>query len=91
LFGQASAYAQRLIDGLGQHPLKVAGNQPYRIDPLGDMTVPVHGDARGLESVLIEVRNDAAQPGSGFAVGRAPGTAAVTNAKIDNAVNDGPT
>jgi hypothetical protein len=24
LFGQASAYAQRLIDGLGQHPLKVA-------------------------------------------------------------------
>ncbi|ANH98795.1 N-formylglutamate amidohydrolase [Pseudomonas koreensis] len=58
LFGQASAYAQRVIDGLGQYPLKVAGNQPYRIDPLGDMTVPVHGDARGLESVLIEVRND---------------------------------
>ncbi|WP_207866196.1 MULTISPECIES: N-formylglutamate amidohydrolase [Pseudomonas] len=58
LFGQAKGYAQRLLDGLGQHPLKVAGNQPYRIDPLGDMTVPVHGDARGLESVLIEVRND---------------------------------
>jgi predicted N-formylglutamate amidohydrolase len=32
LFGQASAYAQRLI-GPRQHPLKVAG-QPYRIDPL---------------------------------------------------------
>ena len=58
LFGQARDYAQRLLDGLGQHPLKVAGNQPYRIDPLGDMTVPVHGDARGLDSVLIEVRND---------------------------------
>ncbi|CAI8944010.1 MULTISPECIES: N-formylglutamate amidohydrolase [Pseudomonas] len=58
LFGQASAYAQRVIDGLDQYPLKIAGNQPYRIDPLGDMTVPVHGDARGLESVLIEVRND---------------------------------
>jgi len=58
LFGQAKAYAQRLLDGLGRHPLKVAGNQPYKIDPLGDMTVPVHGDARGLESVLIEVRND---------------------------------
>lgn len=58
LFDQAKAYAQRLLDGLGQHPLKVAGNQPYKIDPLGDMTVPVHGDARGLESVLIEVRND---------------------------------
>ena len=58
LFGQARAYAQRMLDGLERHPLKVAGNQPYRIDPLGDMTVPVHGDARGLESVLIEVRND---------------------------------
>jgi predicted N-formylglutamate amidohydrolase len=58
LFGEAKGYAQRLIDGLSQPPLKVAGNQPYKINPLGDMTVPVHGDARGLESVLIEVRND---------------------------------
>jgi predicted N-formylglutamate amidohydrolase len=58
LFGQARDFARRLLDGLEQHPLKVAGNQPYRIDPLGDMTVPVHGDARGLESALIEVRND---------------------------------
>ena len=58
LFGQARAYAQRMLDGLERHPLKVAGNQPYKIDPLGDMTVPVHGDARGLDSVLIEVRND---------------------------------
>ncbi|MFW9078965.1 N-formylglutamate amidohydrolase [Pseudomonas sp. P2757] len=58
LFGQAKEYARRILDGLGQQPLKVAGNQPYKIDPLADMTVPVHGDARGLPSVLIEVRND---------------------------------
>jgi len=58
LFGRAAVYAQRVIDGLARHTKKVAGNQPYKIDPLGDMTVPVHGDARGLESVLIEVRND---------------------------------
>ena len=58
LFGKSMEYAQRLIDGLGRHPLKVAGNEPYKINPLGDMTVPVHGDARELESVLIEVRND---------------------------------
>ncbi|EJM61489.1 putative N-formylglutamate amidohydrolase [Pseudomonas sp. GM50] len=58
LYGQAGEYAQRVIDGLSRHPLKVAGNQPYKVDPLGDMTVPVHGDARGLDSVLIEVRND---------------------------------
>lgn len=58
LFGKSEDYAQRLIAGLRQQPLKVAGNEPYKINPLGDMTVPVHGDARGLESVLIEVRND---------------------------------
>ncbi|EJM20446.1 putative N-formylglutamate amidohydrolase [Pseudomonas sp. GM18] len=58
LYGKAWEYAQRVIDGLSRHPLKVAGNQPYKVDPLGDMTVPVHGDARGLDSVLIEVRND---------------------------------
>ncbi|MCF4994807.1 N-formylglutamate amidohydrolase [Pseudomonas syringae] len=66
LFGQARAYAQRLLDGLGRHPVKIAGNQPYRIDPLGDMTVPVHGDARGLDSVLIEVRNDLLRDADGI-------------------------
>lgn len=58
LYGQAEDYAQRLIDGLARHPLRVAGNQPYKINPAADMTVPVHGDARGIDSVLIEVRND---------------------------------
>ncbi|MFG4439018.1 N-formylglutamate amidohydrolase, partial [Pseudomonas aeruginosa] len=33
-------------------------NQPYAIDPAEDTTVPVHGDARGLEAVLLEIRND---------------------------------
>ncbi len=58
LYGRAESYAKRLIDGLARYPLRVAGNLPYTINPLADMTVPVHGDARGLESVLIEVRND---------------------------------
>lgn len=58
LFGEAKDYAERIVQGLGRHALRVAGNQPYRINPATDMTVPVHGDARGLDSVLIEVRND---------------------------------
>ncbi|MCQ6259739.1 N-formylglutamate amidohydrolase [Pseudomonas sp. Q11] len=58
LFGEAKDYAQRIVDGLSRHSLRVAGNQPYKINPSTDMTVPVHGDARGLDSVLIEVRND---------------------------------
>lgn len=58
LFGEAKDYAQRIVDGLSRHSLRAAGNQPYKINPLTDMTVPVHGDGRGLDSVLIEVRND---------------------------------
>lgn len=58
LFGRAGAYAARIIDGLRQHGLRVAANQPYRIDPREDMTVPVHGDERGLDAVLVEIRND---------------------------------
>jgi predicted N-formylglutamate amidohydrolase len=58
LYARAQAYAQRLLDGLAAQGLKVAANQPYEINPLEDMTVPFHGDRRGIEAVLIEVRND---------------------------------
>ncbi|HBO3986503.1 TPA: N-formylglutamate amidohydrolase, partial [Pseudomonas aeruginosa] len=58
LYRNAGAYAGRILDGLRRHGLDVAGNQPYAIDPAEDTTVPVHGDARGLEAVLLEIRND---------------------------------
>ncbi|HFD4555337.1 TPA: N-formylglutamate amidohydrolase, partial [Pseudomonas aeruginosa] len=58
LYRNAGAYARRILDGLRWHGLEVAGNQPYAIDPAEDTTVPVHGDARGLEAVLLEIRND---------------------------------
>jgi predicted N-formylglutamate amidohydrolase len=37
--------------------LCLALNEPYSVDDLGDYTIPVHGEARGLLHVLIEVRN----------------------------------
>ncbi|MFD1008980.1 N-formylglutamate amidohydrolase [Oceanisphaera ostreae] len=58
LYGEASDYAHLLIEGLSSHPLTVGDNQPYNIHPNEDMTVPVHGDARGLPAVLLEIRND---------------------------------
>ncbi|MBH9394494.1 N-formylglutamate amidohydrolase [Pseudomonas aeruginosa] len=58
LYRNAGAYAERILDGLRRQSLEVAGNQPYAIDPAEDTTVPVHGDARGLEAVLLEIRND---------------------------------
>lgn len=59
LHGRATALASRLIEGFRRDPKLVVGdNEPYRIDPEEDYTVPVHGDARGIPAVLIEVRND---------------------------------
>jgi predicted N-formylglutamate amidohydrolase len=38
--------------------LTVGRNEPYPIDDSCDFTIPVHGEARGLPHVLVEVRND---------------------------------
>ena len=58
LYRKSAAYAGRLIEGLGGAEAMIAGNQPYQIDDESDYTVPVHGEARGLESVLVELRQD---------------------------------
>ena len=36
----------------------VEANQPYQIGDETDYTVPVHGERRGLDAVLIEIRQD---------------------------------
>ena len=36
----------------------IAENEPYAIDDDSDYTVPVHGEARGLDAVLVEIRQD---------------------------------
>jgi len=47
------------VHALAEDPaLEVGDNEPYRIDPDYDYTVPVHGDARGCDAVLLEVRQD---------------------------------
>jgi predicted N-formylglutamate amidohydrolase len=33
-------------------------NEPYVVDDLTDYTIPVHGEARGIPHVLLEIRND---------------------------------
>jgi predicted N-formylglutamate amidohydrolase len=54
-FGRA--LVERLAGELG--PAAVGDNEPYRIEPEEhDYTVPVHGDARGLDAALLEVRQD---------------------------------
>ena len=58
LYGQAQAFGQAILADLARDPaLNLAANEPYRIDS-DDYTVPIHGDARGLPAVLLEIRHD---------------------------------
>ncbi len=38
--------------------LQVACNQPYAVDGPSDYAIPVHGLARGIPNLLLEIRND---------------------------------
>lgn len=59
LYGQAKALASKLIQRLETDPKLIVGdNEPYKINPDDDYTVPIHGDARDIPAVLLEVRND---------------------------------
>jgi predicted N-formylglutamate amidohydrolase len=67
LYGQATGFAGRMLHALAQEDgLTIGDNQPYRIDH-DDYTVPVHGDARGLPCLLIEVRHDLIDTAEGIA------------------------
>lgn len=58
LYAGATEFAGSMIRALAQEDgLVIGDNEPYRIDH-DDHTVPVHGDARGLPALLIEVRHD---------------------------------
>ena len=59
LYAQARTLGERLVAGLRVDPALVVGaNEPYRIEAEEDFTVPVHGDAKGIPAVLLEVRQD---------------------------------
>jgi len=45
--------------------LVVGDNQPYAITGSSDYTVPVHGEARGLPHVEIEIRQDLIRDAAG--------------------------
>jgi predicted N-formylglutamate amidohydrolase len=58
LFRKSKTYGEALVAALQEPGLNVVANEPYRIDDESDQTVPVHGEARGLDAVLIEIRQD---------------------------------
>jgi predicted N-formylglutamate amidohydrolase len=59
LYARAASFGRALVARLAaEEGLEVGDNEPYRIEAEMDHTVPVHGDGRGIDAVLLEVRQD---------------------------------
>ncbi len=59
LYHRETALSRIMLDLLrAEGDLAVGANEPYAITDTSDYTVPVHGEARGLPHVEIEIRQD---------------------------------
>ena len=58
LHRKAQRFGHALAEALGGSDQAIAENEPYQIEDDSDYTVPVHGEARGLDAVLVEIRQD---------------------------------
>ena len=59
LFHHETPLSRLMLELLrGEGDLKVGANEPYAITDDSDYSVPVHGEARGLDHVEIEIRQD---------------------------------
>lgn len=58
-YGKNSRLASLMLDATRDERTIVAGdNQPYAVEDAFDYTIPYHGERRGLNYVLVEVRQD---------------------------------
>ena len=78
LYRRSTDYGAALVGALGGEAAGVAHNQPYQIDSTSDYSVPVHGEARGLDAVLVELRQDLVGTAEGAADWAARLAAALT-------------
>ncbi len=69
LVRQDPAMAVALREEIVAHDasLEIVFNAPYQVDDDTDYTIPVHGEARGLPHVLVEIRNDLIAGAAGIA------------------------
>ncbi|MEZ4297065.1 MAG: N-formylglutamate amidohydrolase [Polyangiaceae bacterium] len=59
LYGEDTRLAHACLAELRRDPSLVVGdNEPYRVSPETDYTVPVHGVARGILHTAFEIRQD---------------------------------
>ncbi len=68
LFNACEGLATHILGALGQDPrLNLALNEPYVVSRDEDYAILVHGEDRGYEAVLIEIRNDLISDEAGVA------------------------
>lgn len=67
LFRHRPELSEAMRDHLTAEGFLVGMNEPYDVDDFTDYTIPVHAEARGLASALVEIRQD----GIGDAAGQA--------------------
>lgn len=59
LFNQSVTLGHNIIDQLSRITgLTIGANVPYVIERMSDYAIPVHGEERGLDAVLVEIRQD---------------------------------
>ena len=58
LYRRSQRFGADLVAALDGLAGGIAHNAPYQIEDASDYTIPVHGEARGLEAVLVEIRQD---------------------------------
>lgn len=60
LYGADSRLADALLQALSDSGqcLQVERNQPYTVDEESDYAIPIHGLARGIPNLLLEIRQD---------------------------------
>lgn len=60
LFNRDRRLADRFLGAFRERnpDVPAAANQPYIVDDTSDYTIPVHGEARGIPHLLLEIRND---------------------------------
>jgi predicted N-formylglutamate amidohydrolase len=58
LYDRDVRLARALRDLLSSEGFVVGDNEPYRLSPTSDYTIPFHAERRGLAYVEIELRQD---------------------------------
>ncbi|WAC48467.1 N-formylglutamate amidohydrolase [Asticcacaulis sp. SL142] len=58
LFDKAQTYGDAVLARLSDPGLVLGANVPYQTGRDDDYGIPIHGDDRGIEAVMIEIRQD---------------------------------